>query len=354
MSVINQMLKDLEARERAESVSASVPLAQPARSLMRLIAVLLIGAALGVGGYLFLQARMLPQPVAVTAVEPEPQAPLVQVNPEPIKPPTKVRTTQAESTSTQPAASEARILPEPVAAQIEETPAPVQEPSGESRLAARSSVAVVQAPVAAPDSQMKVARVESDPVVLAARRAEQAKAALHNNQAAQAVALYKEAVALTPADVALRKQLANLYLQLNQTDQAMHLLDNGVAAVPDSTELRVDAARLWAARNELGRAYAYVSQPLASVQSAQEYYTMRAGLAHKLGQYDVAIDSYAKLAQFDAANGRWWLGLALAHDAKQEFGKALAAFKAALQSGTLSPSSEFYARQRASEIEGVQ
>ena len=81
-----------------------------------------------------------------------------------------------------------------------------------------------------------------------------------------------------------------------------------------------------------------------------EYQAMIATTAQQLQQIEAAVYAYEKLTQLQPNDGRWWLGLAIAHDTDAKFELAINAYKKATLLPGISNSSMAFARQRIQEL----
>ncbi|MGH1487164.1 MAG: tetratricopeptide repeat protein [Cellvibrionaceae bacterium] len=85
-------------------------------------------------------------------------------------------------------------------------------------------------------------------------------------------------------------------------------------------------ARIFIAANDIPSAISLLSSHSPKLEKYQEYYALKAGLYHKIGDYDKSIELYQKLLNNNHKNSRYWLGLAVSLDALDD-DKALGAFR---------------------------
>ncbi len=73
---------------------------------------------------------------------------------------------------------------------------------------------------------------------------------------------------------------------------------------------------------------------------------MRAALAQKQKQNDIALESYQLLTQREPENARWWLGLAIQQERTLSFTSAIASYQQALGKVGISNQSQAFIRDR--------
>jgi hypothetical protein len=406
MSVLNQMLRDLEARgvslepvavaPATASSAASVPpatalamAAQDAKARDRrrrfflwgiTVSAVALGAALWAWGeHQVRQARFVRAPLGATQFKsavvasamPAATAATAQATTTPPTPVAQMATaaTAAVTPPQSPATSvPSAIVDAPAAPSVLPTAAPTVAPAVAPRVASKPAPRAAQTALARSPASFKprdtaavetpkpvTAAAASDaPVVqrsaqsLADPEADAARAAdlIARGRATEAAALLQKILSARPQHLAARRALAALQAEAGAREQALATLLEGASI--DAASFAVPAASLQAERGDLAGARATLARVPQQTRSPAQL-ALAAALAQRMGQHDAAIESFrAALArQNDAA---WWLGLAASLEAISRRSDALAAYNAALAVPTLSAGLRQYAAQKAAAL----
>ena len=202
--------------------------------------------------------------------------------------------------------------------------------------------------VVAPKPTLSVARKQLSPRQLVARKTQQAEAAISKNELAKAEELYEDILLIDANQQETRKQLAALWFGRQAYQDALNLLKQGSALDYNNSEFRLMKARIYLT---MGRAENALSEFLVLKDETNiEYQALIATTAQQLKRFPEAITAYQKLTQLQSTDGRWWLGLAIAHDTNAEFEAAKAAYRQTIELAGVSDSSLVFARQRLQEL----
>lgn len=191
---------------------------------------------------------------------------------------------------------------------------------------------------------MQIETVELSDVQLAQKAVSQAEKALANNQYQAAVAHYRQALNYQADDDGLRQQLAALYYGQGEVTKAAQLLEAGILRQPNQETLRLALAKLWIKEQQPQAALNAVQHNLA--QPSMDYLSLRAALAQKNQDFELALNSYQQLSQREPNNSRWWLGLAIAQERNLLTTEARNSYQQALNQVGLSAQSQHFVRER--------
>ena len=178
----------------------------------------------------------------------------------------------------------------------------------------------------------------------------QAEQAINNQQLPQAEALLEDILLLKPEHEQGRKQLAALWFGREAYQAAINVLAQGIAIAPDNLEFRLMQAKIYSARGLNEKAYQVLQG--AAGNDNPDYLAARANAAQQTGRYQQASELYRQLTRLQPGLSRWWLGLGVAYDSNSQFDLAVSAYRDALQAGNLSMSSSQFARQRLQQLGG--
>lgn len=148
-----------------------------------------------------------------------------------------------------------------------------------------------------------------------------------------------------------REKLASLLYGEQRFGNAVKLLQQGLSVSPHYSNFRLMLARIYLQNNDKQQAYYYLKPLKPDVRDNLDYYAMLAGLAQSLGDLEQAKAAYLQLTKYDANRAKWWLGLGISADKLQQQALALSAYKQAQSMGQLSPASRRYINDRINQLE---
>ncbi|MDA0148566.1 tetratricopeptide repeat protein [Vibrio sp. LaRot3] len=200
--------------------------------------------------------------------------------------------------------------------------------------------------------QVVIEQVELTPAQLADKAQERAKKALDSNNLAEATAQYSDALRYTPRDSAVRQKLAALYYGKGEARKAAELLQKGISLAKEDQGLRIALAKLLLKEKQQAAALS----PLVYLPANPnvDYLSLRAALAQKNNQDQLAFDSYQQLVQLEPDSGRWWMGLAIQLERNLDIPKAIQAYQQALTKVGLSNQSQQFIRDRLALIQRLE
>ncbi|MBS4709582.1 tetratricopeptide repeat protein [Aeromonas caviae] len=370
MSVINQMLKDLDRRQQ-EAEGAAVYVA-PVRQQgwWMLVLTLLCTLALGILGWrtwiFWQQSQRASLPAAQveaprTAPAVAPSAPLAVVATtqavSSAAPVAKVPAASAESTAARVAPSAAEQAPadeaNPEEALGDETIPSDEElqPDLYAELAAEQSAEEAPAP-AAPRKPgiLKIETVELSDAELATLAERKATTAMAKGRMQEAQDGYYEVLAHDPHNQGAREQLAGLLYGAGRLTEAAQVLEEGLRLDPAQADLRLLLARVAISGGDRQKALDWLTGYQPDIASNLDYYATWAGLAQELGQPVQASEMYVRLLRQQPDQGRWWLGLGVAEDGQGHRQRALDAYRNAQLHGNLGEASTQWLEQRIGQL----
>lgn len=139
----------------------------------------------------------------------------------------------------------------------------------------------------------------------------------------EAVPLLAQVLVREPAHAQARAALVALFAENGQRERALVLLLDG--AQIDPARFAASAAQLQAELGDAAGALVTLER-MPAARRTPAHYALVGGLAHRNKQPDVAVDAYARAVASADAQGVWWVGLALAHEALGQNAQARAAF----------------------------
>ncbi|HET8552986.1 MAG TPA: tetratricopeptide repeat protein [Gammaproteobacteria bacterium] len=373
MSLVNQMLRDLETRREREEA------APPPRAEVRAVRIasgrgrwpLLAGgvaivaagavyAAVVIGGDRVAEPAMA-QPVKteVKTAAISRNKPAAPIESRPIPIPSRPTALSSPSPLRREARGEGSAVDKPRSnSTAPDSGHPHPNPFPEGRGAKKAAPAAAQkANPTVRHAAQRAAPVMTKtprPVTPAQRAAAAYAAGVSAAQAgdvARAETEFRAALAADPTAYGAREALAALLNQQGRMKQAMQLFVTGMRVDPMHRERFARAyARLLVAHNQVAQAMTILKDTLPPAAQAPEHYAFLAALQERRGQHQAAVTNYAKALAVRPAQGRWWAGLAVAYDQLRERDKALAAYQRARDAGGLGVTLATYVNQRISAL----
>lgn len=362
MSVVNQMLRDLDRRQAGEQALYAHHVQPPATSRRGLLIacavvfLLALAASYGALRYFDRPANADPQihntAVAVidTTRADEIEAP---ASPDPVIEPAVVAVLSDEA----PAVSQPVAMPE--------TPAtPQANPEPRQTVAEPIPVVSAPAPVAAvdvverPAPVVQAEPVERDPgptkidvrphtpTNTADSEYRRAAALINQARSQEARAALARALELDPAHEAARQTLAVLLIEAQANAEAERLLAEGLRINPAQTNFAIVLARLHLDRGDDNGALQVLRTHAEAAQSNAEYRAFTAALLQRLDRHAEAIEEYRAVLKLAPNAGIWWVGLGRSHEAAYQTVEAADAYARARDTGMLSPAVAQFVEQK--------
>ena len=328
MSLINEMLRDLEAKRpddlARQNLQREIRSLAPARQPRRMLPLLLIAllTAAGAGAYWLHAQGGLPIAAEAEVV------PAVVVVPPPVVMPAHDQVSADKLRL----AFELSVPPLPPEAPIGELP-PVASTGGATVVAPAKTEAVqaVSGPVKIEKSA--VLATPRDRAEAEYRKGEAALAAGHVGEAGEAM---QAALRHDPAFIAPRQALLSQLLAQRRLGEAARLLEEGLALQPGQTAWAMSLARVQLELGELARADETLGRFQSQAMHLPEYAGFQGHLKSRLGAHGEAVAHYSRAVRMAPGEGRWWLGLGMALQADGKPADAKEAFRRALATSTLS------------------
>lgn len=379
MSLINQMLQDLESRRATLSGDAGAT--QEIRSLPPQRAtvpwtLILGGTALalmaGAGAWWFVgggQATMAPTPLPAPVAAVTPATPIAPP-PAAVSPELPQQTAETASAVT-PAAAPAAVVPPavaepPVAEKVTSLPPrpaskapnkPVQEaslppvrkesPAARKAAEARSSelkvaTALSQVPPSDAPAADDGVRIEkkmriSTPRERAENEYRRALGLVNQGRIQEGVAVLRSALSEDTGHAGARLALFGLLVEQQRYEEAQTLLEVTLARDPAQPQMASRLARLKLERGDARGAEETLARTAAAATDNAEYRALHAAVLQRLTLHKRAVAEYQAALQLAPRAGVWWMGLGISLEADGRLSEAKDAFQRARATGALSP-----------------
>lgn len=356
MSVINQMLRELDARGATSSASPAA-LTGTVRANRRPAGLILGGLGLLAAGtaVIFWMLPLTPKAVEASAApviaRQEAAATPVATVPAPVAPAIQAEPVMQDA----PPAVPAVIAPSPdepaIAAQVQAQVAmPVREAmqaQAERPLSAapKPSIAVQSAvpPVRQAEPAVVKKMTELSPDAEAQQHYDDAQALRRAGKLDAAIGKYRQALERNPGMTNARTQLARLLQESGQADAALSLLKTGFEQRADDG-LAIATGRLLADLGQRDEALAWLARGQAGLRPAD--HALIGALLSQAQRHEEASRAYQRALAADPNQGGWLLGLGLALEAQGRAEEARTAYRSALERGQFKPEVTRFLRER--------
>jgi MSHA biogenesis protein MshN len=263
------------------------------------------------------------------------------------------------------------LLLEPPAARmtLELSSVPVETVAPEQARAAAAQPAMVRAePVlsgasdsarpakkaaASPTGRPEIRKHERPPTAreLADNEYRNAGGLLQQGRLAEAQVGFQAALSFLPEHHGARQGLVGLLVKAGQFGEAERFLQDGIRLSPEQSGFTVTLARLQVDRGDNAQAIATMQDGLRYAQGNPDYAAFLAALLQRQGRHDEAIEQFRSALRAKPAVGVWWIGLGMSLQALKRNAEAQDAYRRAGTAGNLHPELAAFAEQRLKQLQ---
>lgn len=392
MSLINQMLQDLEKRQSgSDGAPLSTVRAVPRHRRVRFFwpLMLLLTLAAGVLAWQLWQASLprqaapLPASAAPTPAPDKPMAVAAEPSPAPApEPPASTEASPSaaaepaqppkapplETPAPKPALADARAL---IAPGLKESTELSRLPRAAPTIAKPPvpQVAVTpqqQPPAAAPKAEPASQALSSSPVLTAPvvvtkhvreltpqQRAEveyrKALALVQQGRVTEAIGSLTQVVQLDATHAAARQALIGLLVEARRFGEAEQRLQDGLNLDRAQPEMAMTLARLQVERGDTDAAISTLERTQSNALDRADYQAFMAALLQREGRHREAIDHYRQALR-RTSSAVWQMGLGISLQAENRYPEAREAFSRAKAANALSPELQAFVEQRLRQL----
>ena len=363
MSLINQMLKDLESRKADGGQSRPESLRRGGSSMLPWAITAVLGVIVLVLAVMFWQLQNQSALPAVDVARSLPSEPVAETQSpsagnDKAAQDTSITRTDASALVEKPAdppKQEVIQEPDPVPAPVESPSVASAEGRGETRPAATvSEPPATSKPAAREEPASTETTVEEGSMVIAPSRLsprEQAEASLQRGFAAMSRRDYSRAtdefmagLAILPAEDEARMSLYQALRRQGRVAEAEGVLETGITDGREPHRFAEQLARNYAARGQVPMAISLLAVAPPSVAADPEYHALWGALLQQQGDYAAARPIYESLVAVNPQNGAWLAGLGITQQQTGEPAAALSSYQAALAAGGMAAAVEDYVK----------
>jgi MSHA biogenesis protein MshN len=357
MSLINQMLQDLEKRQPANGDVQGLPegvipatekkKALPKWALPTLLAVLVAGAA---GIYAWRTSEQEKQAAAtVAALLPPPAlAPVEEPVAAPVPAVETVPPVVAAPTAVQPEAVGEKKMSraEMLKASAEKKRAERLARAEAQKQAGAASQAKAPAAGKVAAGRIEKTVTQDDNQVQAEAIYRQAATAFSLGRSTESIDKLKQALALHAGHGGARQLLVKQLLEQHNTDEARGVLREGMRQASGQLQWATYLTRLELDRNDSQAARQVVDSVLPLAANNADFQSLAGAVAQRQGKAAESAEFYRQALALRANDARSWIGLGVALDAEGHKPEAREAYRRALAVDGLSPELEAIAQRK--------
>jgi MSHA biogenesis protein MshN len=232
---------------------------------------------------------------------------------------------------------------------------PAADPSAQSATVSRTERPAVVA-AAKPDAtgaQPDIKKQVRQPSARELAENEYRKAAtlLHQGRLAEAQQGFEAALSHYPGDHGARQGLVALLVEAKRPGDAERLLQEGIALAPSQIGFAMTLARLQVDRGDAALAAATLRKSYEYAQGSPDYIAFLAALLQRQGRHEEAIEQFQIALRQRPASGVWWLGLGISLQAVNRTADAQDAYRRARTTNNLTPELAAFAEQRIKQLQ---
>lgn len=227
-------------------------------------------------------------------------------------------------------------------------PAPVAEAPAEKPRAVPPPVVKKTAEPAAPPASVEIDKQLRKPTTRQRAEAEYARgaAALHQGQTTEARAAFESALQIDPAYHGARQALVGTFLEVRQPADAIRVLQEGLQLAPAQQGFAMTLARLQMEGGELDAAAQTLARSLDYPDITPDYIAFYASLLQRQQKHAEAATQFQRALARRRNVGVWLLGLGVSFEALGRGSDAQEAYRLAKSSGNLSADLQAFADQK--------
>lgn len=147
-----------------------------------------------------------------------------------------------------------------------------------------------------------------------------------------------------------RETYAKLLMNQGELLAAYNLVESGLALAPNHAGYKKVKARILIADGQIDEAVDLLSSRAPSIEQDIEYHEILATAQLASRDYEGAVISYTSLVQQDQSQGKWWYGFAASQDSLGNRQAAAQAYNRAMQQPNLSPNLRRRSQERLSAL----
>jgi MSHA biogenesis protein MshN len=174
---------------------------------------------------------------------------------------------------------------------------------------------------------------------------------MQQGRTAEAMTGLEQALQLDPLNASARQTLVGLLLQNKRQDEAVRKLQEGLNLDPSQVGMAMILTRLQVDKGELRSAMETMQRTLPYTADRDDYQAFLAALLQRQERHKEAIEHYLIALRKTPHNGVWWMGLGISLQAENRLAEAHEAFSRAKTSNSLSAELQVFVAQKLNQLQ---
>jgi MSHA biogenesis protein MshN len=174
---------------------------------------------------------------------------------------------------------------------------------------------------------------------------------VQQGKAGEAVGGLEQALQLDPQHAAARQTLVGVLLDTGRRDEAAGMAREALSTDPAQPGLAMILARLRLEKGEVKSAVETLQRTLPYAADRADYQSFLAALLQRDGRNKEAADHFLLALQKAPQNGVWWMGLGISLQAEHRLTEAQEAFGRARSSNSLSPELHAFVESKLKQLQ---
>ncbi len=167
----------------------------------------------------------------------------------------------------------------------------------------------------------------------------------------EAVLTLENALKLDSMHAPARQLLISILLENKRHEDAIRELKLGLSIEPAQLNYSMILARLLVERSKLEEAIEVLKRNQSGAQDRPDYLAFLAALQQKIAHHQEAVQLYRQALKKQPQNGVWWMGLGISLQAEADLVEAINAYKQAKNQSGLSPELHAFIDQRLTQLQ---
>ena len=181
---------------------------------------------------------------------------------------------------------------------------------------------------------------------------EEAESLKQQGSLVKALPKYQASLQSFSKNKAARQELAAVLVTLGQYDQAMSTLQQGIELFPHDSGFSFSLVHLQGKLGLYDQAMSVLTEMNARGDELIRKHSLALSLAKKSNNLPLQRDSYRALSLLEPDQGRWWMGWAHMLDKEGKQSQAILGYETALLKNNLSKEASIYIQKRLVELKG--
>lgn len=174
---------------------------------------------------------------------------------------------------------------------------------------------------------------------------------LNQGRLAEAEDGFRRALQHNPAHIGARQGLFGLLLDARKNADAEHLLQDGLKLNPGQSGFAMALASLQFQRGDVAGAIETMQRSAPAAQGNPDYLARLAGLLQRQARHKEAIEYYQAALRLAPGSGVWLMGLGISQQALNRTAEAQDAFRRARATNSLNPELQAFVDQRLKQFQ---